>query len=101
MKWNKWLVGGAVLGALYLLIKGREAVDQVAKGLTVTSSENFIYSGVNAVGDIIDDGQDNGGFSLGSWIYDVFHPNEGKELGLAGSGDDATFGNQLNEGIGE
>lgn len=45
----------------------------VAKAVNPVSRENIFYRGVNAVGDVIDDGGSNDSFSLGASIYDLFH----------------------------
>lgn len=66
--WSLYKKTGAAVGVV---------VDEVSTGVDITSTENWVYSGVNALGDIIDDGQNDNSFSLGSWLYDVTHPNEG------------------------
>ena len=72
-------VGAFIAWSLYK--KTGEAVTavagEIADGVNPTSTDNWLYSGINAVGDVIDDGGDNNSFSLGSWLYEVTHPNEG------------------------
>lgn len=63
---------GVLVGALYLL--GRKAGQVVSDNLdtiTPTSPNNFVYRGVNAIGDIFNDGTDNNNFNLGHAIYDA------------------------------
>ena len=50
-------VGAFVAWSLYK--KTGDAVAAVADGVNPTSPDNWIYTGVNALGDIIDDGGDN------------------------------------------
>lgn len=82
MNWNSKAaqigIGVAVAAvAIYFIAKKSggaigDAVDDLAKKLDPTSDQNIFYRGVNAVGDVIDDGnRDNDSFSLGSKIYDV------------------------------
>lgn len=47
--------------------------------LNPASTENIIYSGVNAIGDSLDNDRDDASFSLGAWIYDITHPYDGFE----------------------
>ena len=70
------LVGGYFLGRKVsaAAVDGAEAVGEA---INPTSDQNLIYKGLNAVGDVFDDGGDNDSFSLGSWLYDVTHPEEG------------------------
>ncbi|MBQ0721008.1 MAG: hypothetical protein KBT88_03485 [Gammaproteobacteria bacterium] len=63
---------------------GHKAAAGIAKGADVvgdavnpTSADNLIYKGLNAVGDVFDDGGDNDSFSLGSSIYDLLNPEAG------------------------
>ena len=80
---QRFYVGGAVvLGLAYFF--GHKAtasigrgIDNVGQAVNPASQDNIIYKGVNAVGDIFDDGGDNNSFSLGSWIYDFTHQSQG------------------------
>lgn len=61
-----------VVGAIYIL--GKKTASVVSDNLDVvtpTSPNNFIYTGVNAIGDILNDGDDNGNFDLGGATYDT------------------------------
>ena len=79
---QRFYVGGAVvLGLAYFF--GHKATASIGRGIdntldaiNPTSRTNFINRGVNAIGDILDDGGDNDSFSLGSWIYDYTHQTE-------------------------
>ncbi|TVZ37688.1 hypothetical protein P886_2031 [Alteromonadaceae bacterium 2753L.S.0a.02] len=70
----------AVIGGIGVLWWNREKIaaglKQAADKVNPTSDKNLAYEAVNGIGDIFDDGIDNDGFSLGSWVYDVTHPNE-------------------------
>lgn len=57
------------------------------------SDKNLVYTGVNKVGAAAT-GDDS--FSLGSWIYDIFHPDEGKNYV---SEDKRIINSNNNEGI--
>lgn len=66
-----WVAGGVALLGLYLYSKGEE----IAEAVNPASTNNLIYRGVNAVGDVLDDGEsDNDSFSLGGWLWDLTHP---------------------------
>lgn len=71
-----WLAAGAAVGVLMLANYARRNIDKV----NPASPDNIVYTGVNNIGDQLDDGEDNNSFSLGSWIYDLFHPYDGFEL---------------------
>lgn len=71
-----WLALGAAVGVLVVVGAARKH----AAKLNPANPDNLVYSGVNAVGDKLDDGQDNNSFSLGAWIYDVLHPYDNFEL---------------------
>jgi hypothetical protein len=80
------LVGGAVWAikrattaasdaAGQVLDAASTAVDTIATGVNPTSTENWAYRGVNAVGGAVA-GQPSGSWSLGTWIYDITHPGQ-------------------------
>lgn len=71
---NAWLAVGALAVGLYLFKRNAGAM---LNAVNPTSDSNLAYKGVNAVGDQLDDGQDNDSFSLGSWLYDMTHPYDG------------------------
>lgn len=73
-------IGAALLALVYLSRKAGAAVGEAAAavGTAVNPAgrDNLFYRGVNAVGDVLDDGGRNDSFSLGSSIYDWIHgPN--------------------------
>ena len=45
----------------------------VAQAVNPVNKDNIFASGVNAVGDVLDDGNRDGSFSLGSKIFDWIH----------------------------
>lgn len=62
------VIGGvAVLGVWYLKNKAGEAIQAV----NPASRDNIVYTNLNRAL------SDDPSFSLGSWVYDVFHPEEG------------------------
>ncbi|MFC6631657.1 hypothetical protein [Microbulbifer taiwanensis] len=68
------LTGAAIVGG-YLLYRNAAAIgDKV----NPTSTNNIVYQGVNAVGDILNDGGDNDNFSLGAWLWEITHPEQVK-----------------------
>lgn len=69
MSGSEKLIAGAVVVALGVLL-----LRKFGSKVNPTSRDNIVYSGVNAVGDVLSDGQADNDFSLGAWIYDVTHP---------------------------
>lgn len=71
----------AALAVVYLAYKSKDqaaaAVKAAAQSVDPTSTENLVYKGVNHVGAAVSGDQS---FSLGSWLYDVTHPNEFPDL---------------------
>ena len=66
-------IAGLVIGRKALQVGG-QAVDLAKEGawaVTPWNNDNVIYGGVNSVGGAI---TGDSSFSLGSWIYDVTHP---------------------------
>ncbi|ACR11918.1 hypothetical protein [Teredinibacter turnerae] len=74
------VVSFAVIAGISVLWWNRKKIAQgledAADSVNPTSDQNLAYRAVNGIGDILDDGEDNGGFSLGTWIYDVTHSGE-------------------------
>ncbi len=64
-----------VAGTVYLLFgdKIKKALEAAGQAVNPTSDKNLAYTGVNAVGAAVTGDKD---FSLGSWLYDVTHPND-------------------------
>lgn len=55
----------------------KKAAAVVGDSVNPTSSGNIIYRGVNAVGDVLDNGNSaDNSFNLGIWIYDILHPED-------------------------
>ena len=74
-----YIITGLVLSAAYFFGSKAQAaigrgIDNTLTAVNPADSGNLVYRGINAVGDVIDDGGDNDSFSLGAWIYDVTHP---------------------------
>ena len=68
---------GSLVGlAIVALLVVRRAAAAVGPAITPTNPDNLAYTGVNAVGDVLNDGTDNGNFNLGSYIYDIYNPHE-------------------------
>ncbi len=76
--WKSILAVGVVGFITYKVLKKdvQAGAEAVGDAVDPTSRDNLIYQGVNAVGDIADDGGDNDTFSLGGWFYDLAHPEE-------------------------
>ena len=70
-----WLVAGAGVGLIAVVALLRSQGDKI----NPTSKDNLVYQGVNAVGDVLDNGSDDASFSLGAWLYDITHPYDGFE----------------------
>ncbi len=80
------LVGAGLAVLWYVAGKAGATAAGVVEEVTPASRENFIYDNIiGGAGDVLNDGERNGNFSLGSAIYDFFHPNEFEEL-LGGNG---------------
>lgn len=73
---NKQFLGVAVAGALggWLLVRKAE---KIATRLNPVNQDNYIYSGVNAVGSKLTTDEH---FTLGGWLYDITHSREGDYL---------------------
>ena len=67
------LLGVGAFVAYSLAMKAKAAVGTVVESVDPTNSNNIFASGVNAIGDILDNGQTDDSFSLGGWIYDITH----------------------------
>lgn len=77
VKWGL-IVGGALVVLYVARSEAQQAAKAIGQGINPTNPENWFYSMVNAVGDAVDDGGNNNSFSLGSWIYDLVNPEDGK-----------------------
>lgn len=51
-----------------------DAASAVGTAINPTDPGNLVSRGVNAVGDAIDNAEDDDSFSLGGFIFDLFHP---------------------------
>lgn len=58
----------------------KDTAGGIGEAINPTSPDNIFYKGVNAILDIFDDGQDNDSGTLGTKIYDWFHPDEARQL---------------------
>lgn len=67
------LLGLGAFVAYSIAMKVKAAASSVAGSVDPTSSDNIFASGVNAIGDIFDDGVADDSFSLGGWLYDITH----------------------------
>lgn len=68
-------VGLGLVGLAALWLVARSVKSTLGDALNPTSSGNLAYSGVNGVGAAVSGNKD---FSLGVWIYELFHPAAGK-----------------------
>ena len=74
-------IGVATGVGVWMVTRGLgKAADSIVEGaknvgdfVNPASTGNFISRGINAVGDVLDDGADDNSFTLGGWIYDVTH----------------------------
>lgn len=85
---------GVVGVAAFVLYSKRGAIAQgitdagnaVGQAVNPTSDKNLAYRGVNAVGSAV---SGDSSWSLGTWVYDLLHPDEDRRiadaLGLQGS----------------
>lgn len=68
-----FLVAVAAVAGYLVYTRGKESLDP-------TSRENVFYQGVNAVGDVLNDGDpSNDNFNLGRWIFFATHPQVNEE----------------------
>ena len=51
-----------------------DAASAVGTAVNPLDSDNVFARGVDAIGDVLDDADDNDSFSLGSWLFDLTHP---------------------------
>lgn len=78
-KQTKRLIFAGVTVGIILVVLKRGVVataETVGEAIRPTNPDNIFARGVDAVGDILDDGQDDGSFSLGGYIYDITHREE-------------------------
>lgn len=75
MKLDRKILTLAAVGAVALLVLRNQAA-KAAKAINPVNRENIFYRGVNALGDVVDDGGSNDSFSLGAWLYEVTHDDE-------------------------
>ncbi len=68
------------------------AAGDAAHAVNPLNPENVFATGVNNVGAVLA-GQAPGSWSLGSWLYDVTHPDEARELGLGPTNTGGASGN--------
>lgn len=73
---------------------GTEAAAAVGRAVDPTSGQNLAYRGVNRVGEVL---TGEVGFSLGSWLYDVFNPPPQRSPKTATEG---TPDNPITNGLG-
>jgi hypothetical protein len=85
----KWavIVGGGLVAAYFIFNKAEKTVQAVAVGINPADRNNWVYSSVNVLGDIIDDGTKDNSFSLGSWIADIFPSAAEREFSKMMAGD--------------
>jgi len=62
-----------LVAVVYFGKKAAAAAAVVADKVNPASTGNVVYSGVNAIGDIFNDGTNNDDWTLGGQIYDWTH----------------------------
>lgn len=67
------LLGLGAFVAYAVAVKAKAAASSVVESVDPTSRDNIFYGGINAIGDLLDDGRSDDSFSLGGWIYDITH----------------------------
>ena len=79
---NVAIIGGVTaLGALVFFTlrkdagKAIDAVKENASLINPVSTDNAIYRGINAVGDVVSDGSDDDSWSLGSAAFEFLNPD--------------------------
>ena len=53
--------------------KAKEGAAAVANSVNPVNPDNVFADAVNAIGDALDNAEDDNSFSLGGWIYDLTH----------------------------
>lgn len=78
----QYAILGLVAVGIYIYVKGqvKAGAQAVATASNPLSTDNLAYRGVNAVGDVLNDGTQNNDFSLGSWIADYFPSDAEKQF---------------------
>ena len=69
------MVLAALVGGGYVVYRASKLAVDLAPHLDPTSTDNVFYSGANDIGGALSGEGDD--FSLGVWIYEITHPNEG------------------------
>lgn len=86
------LAGLAVVGVVAWKLSGKvgdaavaavDAAKDAAQAVNPLNHDNVFAGTVNDVGAVLA-GKPEGSWSLGSWIYDITHPNEGEPARNAG-----------------
>lgn len=74
------IVAGVLAGGLVLYVLARkaggaagEAAGRVADAVSPVNPDNVFAGTVNAIGDALDNAENDNSFSLGGWIYDLTH----------------------------
>lgn len=57
-----------------------ETAHAAVESVNPLNKNNVVYRGLNAVGDVVDDGEDDNSWSLGAWVYNVTHADEVDEI---------------------
>lgn len=63
-------------------MNNEKTVSAVGNAVTPTNPENVFARGVDAVGDIFDDGANDDSFELGDTTFAFFNPEEAEAIGL-------------------
>jgi len=67
---TEWFLPGLILVGVGLIYLNRQSV---GAAVDPSSADNLAYKGVNQLGDILDDAEDNDSFRLGEWLYETIN----------------------------
>ena len=76
MKTEYLIFLGLAAAGVYFLGRAGKFAGAAAGAINPVNNDNIFAAGVNAVGDVLDDGASDGSFSLGASIYNVLHRDE-------------------------
>ena len=87
MKNDTLVTLGAIALAAYVTHRlAGQAANTVGAAVIPTSRDNLAARAVDGVGDVLDNGADDGSFKLGRWLYGVVNPDRAEALRRSGIG---------------
>lgn len=72
---------GVGVAAVWWLLPKLPKGEEVRAAVMPTDPRNLVYRGVNAVGDVLNDGQSDGDFNFGRWLWETTHPGQSNYVG--------------------